>query len=421
MKRAETVMVEGFYRERFESIKRITDKITSSLDIGKILEEIRDEARVIFPKAREACLIMYDKQAKDYMRPLHCAVFKDRISCRLCKKNRKTVQDAISTRRWVHGTYQLDAREFSEIAFPIFEDEKVLAVMSIIAEGGTRFDERDVALLQDLSDLATNVIRNAKRHWAVSQERLTADKMLGHLEKFVPETVRKIVKRNPDAPAFEKREKDVSVLFLDIAGYTRMSQLLDKVKVNFIIEKYFSSFLDPIHQFNGDINETAGDGLMIIFQDSDRRTNALRAVQTAIVIRDRTLAINKELEDRFDPVTINMGINSGPALVGMTRFTGSVGSRMTYTATGPVTNLAARIAGAATNGQILLGPETVSRLGGQFSLDDVGERRLKNVESPVRLYNLVTKGRTNQPAGEKGDRHDEQKGTPERFGSGSQQ
>jgi class 3 adenylate cyclase len=385
-------MVEGSYRERFENIKRITQKITSSLDIGQVLEEIRDEARVIFPKAREACLIMYDKQAKNYMRPLHCAVFKDRISCRLCKKNRKTVQDAISTRRWVDGTYQLDAKDFSEIAFPIFEDEKVLAVLSIIAEGGTRFDERDVALLQDLSDLATNVIKNAKRHWAVSKERLTADKMLGHLEKFVPETVRKIVKKNPDAPAFEKRERDVSVLFLDIAGYTRMSQLLDKVKVNFIIEKYFSSFLDPIHQFNGDINETAGDGLMIIFQDSDHRTNASQAVQTAIAIRERTLTINSELEDRFDPVTINMGINSGPALVGMTRFTGSVGSRMTYTATGHVTNLAARIAGAATNGQILLGPETVNRLCGQFSFEDVGERRLKNVESPVRLYNLVTNG-----------------------------
>jgi len=395
-------MAQSSYRERFENIKRITQKITSSLDIGQVLEEIRDEARVIFPKANEACLIMYDKQAKSYMRPLHCAVFKDRINCRLCKKSREIVQEAISTRRWVKGVYQPGEKSFSEIAFPLFEDEKILAVLSIIAEGGTRFGTRDIALLEDLSDLATNVIRNAKRHWTVSQERLTADKILAHMEKFVPETVKKIVKKNPDAPAFEKKEKDVSVLFLDVAGYTRMSQLLDKVKVNFIIEKYFSSFLDAIYQFNGDINETAGDGLMIIFQDSDQRQNAYQAAQTAMAIRERTLAINRELEDRFDPVSINMGINSGLALVGMTRFSGSVGSRMTYTATGSVTNLAARIAGAAENGQILLGPETARRLNGRFSLATVGERRLKNVDTPVRLYDLVIDRRANRGAKERG-------------------
>ena len=381
------------YRERFENVKRITQKITSSLDIAEVLEKIRDEARVIFPNAKEACLVMYDKEAKTYMRPLHCAVFKDRVNCRLCKKNRQVIQEAIQTKRWVQGLNRPDAKEFPrigrEIAFPIFEDEKLMAVLSIISDRSSRFGKGDIALLQDLSDLATNAIKNAKRHWSLSQERMTADKILGHMEKFVPESVKKIVKKNPNAPEFEKKEKDVSVLFLDVAGYTRMSQLLDKVKVNFIIEKYFSSFLDAIYRFSGDINETAGDGLMIIFQDPDHRKNALQAVQTAMAIRERTASINRELEGRFDAVTINMGINSGPVLLGMTRFTGSVGSRMTYTASGPVTNLAARIAGVAEEGQILIGPETARRLGGKFVLKHAGVKRLKNVEGSIQLYSPV--------------------------------
>jgi class 3 adenylate cyclase len=265
-----------------------------------------------------------------------------------------------------------------------------LAVLSIIADNGTRFGKRDITLLQDLSDVANNVIKNAKRHWAVSKEKMTADKILGHIEKFVPESVKRIVERNPDAPEFAKQETDVSVLFLDVAGYTRMSQLLDKVKVNFVIEKYFSSYLDDIYRFNGDINETAGDGLMVIFHDSDPVANALQAARTASVIEERTRDINKELEGRFDPVTINMGMNSGAVLLGMTRFIGSVGSRMTYTASGPVTNLAARIASSAENGQILIGPETARRLVGRFNLDDVGERTFKNVELPVRLFRLAS-------------------------------
>ena len=105
---------------------------------------------------------------------------------------------------------------------------------------------------------------------------------------------------------------------------------------------------------------------MVIFQDPDQRENAFQAAQTALAIRERTDAINRELLGRFDPVTVNMGINSGPALVGMTRFTGSVGSRMTYTASGPVTNLAARIASSAEKGQILIGPETMNRIQGEF-------------------------------------------------------
>lgn len=402
--------MKASYKERFENIKRITQKITSSLDIGAVLEVIRDQARVIFPKAKEACLLMYDKSAKDYMRPLHCAVYKDRISCRLCKKNRKTIQEAIYNKCWVEGANQPGTKDFSEIgreiAFPIFEDEKVLAVLSIIADKGTRFGKKDIALLQDLSDLATNVIKNAKRHWTVSQEKMTADKILGHLEKFVPESVKKIVKRDPDAPEFEKKEKDVSILFLDVAGYTRMSQLLDKVKVNFIIEKYFSSYLDYIYRFNGDINETAGDGLMVIFQDLDHAKNAFHAVQTAMAIRERTLEINRELEGRFAPVTVNMGINSGPALVGMTRFAGSVGSRMTYTASGPVTNLAARIASAARNGQILIGPETARRLSGRVSMEDLGEKKFKNLDSPIEVYSLVTDSRKDQTTENKRSDHE---------------
>jgi class 3 adenylate cyclase len=397
------------YKERFENIKRVTQKITSSLDIGEVLEEIRDEARIIFPKAKEACLVMFDKSSNDYMRPLHCAVFKDRINCRLCKANRKIIQEAISKKSWVEGGNQPGTRNFPEIgreiAFPIYEDEEVLAVLSLITNKSTRFDKKDIALLQDLSDLATNVIKNAKRHWAMSQDKMTTDKILGHIEKFVPDSVTRIVKKNPDAPEFEKKEKDVSVLFLDLAGYTRMSQLLDKVKVNFIIEKYFSSYLDSIYKFDGDINETAGDGLMIIFQDPDPTKNAHQAIQAAIAIRERTLEINRELEGRFNPVIVNMGINSGAALVGMTRFEGSVGSRMTYTASGPVTNLAARIANAAENGEILIGPETAKRLNGSARLKDLGEKRFKNVAAPIRVYSLVPNSPKDHTAENKRSNH----------------
>ena len=65
--------------------------------------------------------------------------------------------------------------------------------------------------------------------------------------------VLQIVERDPTAPALDKREQDVTILFLDIAGYTSLSETLDQEKVNSIVERYFSSFLDDMYANRGDI------------------------------------------------------------------------------------------------------------------------------------------------------------------------
>jgi hypothetical protein len=83
-----------------------------------------------------------------------------------------------------------------------------------------------------------------------------------HLGRFVPQSVKRIIESTPEDPNLQKQNLDVSVLFLDLAGYTRLSETLEAERMNFFIEMYFSSFLDDIHQNDGDINETAGDGLM---------------------------------------------------------------------------------------------------------------------------------------------------------------
>ena len=386
------------YKERFENIARVARKVTSSLNIGDILEMIRDEAKITVPNSREACLLMFDPEALHYTRPLHCAVYKDRINCQLCKRGRDTIKGALEHPIKFQCSYGQKNTDSSpgneaqegicEVAIPIFDGQQPLAVLDVIAKEGTSFEDLDITLLKDLADLATNAIINTKSHWKMAQEKLNLDQILTHLRPFVPETVQKIVTKDPSAPSLEKRNVDVSILFLDVAGYTKISESLTQEKVNFIIEKYFSSFLDIIYAHGGDINETAGDGLMVIFEGSERE-NALNASQAALDIRLRTQEINSELKGRFDPVYVNMGINSGVAAVGMTKFNGAAGTRMTFTATGPVTNLAARIASASVKGDILVGPETAKRIKDQIPIFDRGLMGFKNVKEKVRVYSLI--------------------------------
>jgi class 3 adenylate cyclase len=389
------------YKKRFENIFRVAKKVTSSLDIGDILEIIRDEVKVSVPHAREACLLMFDPEALRYTRPLHCAVYKNRVNCQLCKRGRETIKGALTQPEMFQCASNRNGTLLSltggpdkaicEIALPLYDGEQPLAVLDVIAKEGRHFDKHDLTLLKDLTDLATNAIVNTRKHWRIAQEKLNLDQILVHLRPFVPETVQKIVEKNPAAPSLEKRDMDISVLFLDVAGYTRISEALTREKVNFIIEKYFSSFLDVIYANQGDINETAGDGLMVIFQGGERE-NAFNASRAALNIHERTNEIRKELEGRFEPIEVNMGINSGVASVGMTKFHGAAGTRMTFSATGPVTNLAARIASAAAGGDILVGPETARRIKDEIRLFDRGVMNFKNVKEEVRVYSLTRSG-----------------------------
>ncbi len=83
------------YQKRFENILRVAKKVTSSLNIGEILEMIRDAVKTSIPKAKEACLLMVDPEAGHYTRPLH-SVHKERINCQLYKRGRTNIQSALA-------------------------------------------------------------------------------------------------------------------------------------------------------------------------------------------------------------------------------------------------------------------------------------------------------------------------------------
>jgi len=387
------------YKERFETIFRVARKITSSFDIGDILETIREEALTAVPELQEVCLLVTEPDAQDHMRPLQCSQETENIKCRLCERGWPTVPSEQATTSDTAccgpsedggGQSALDetAESLSEVLLPIYDGDKPFAYLDAIAKEGAGLGKKDRILLKDLADMATNVIISAQEHRRITQEKLALNRILEHLRPFVPATVQRIVETNPDAPPLEKKEVDVSILFLDIADYTRISETYTKEKVNSIMERYFSGFLDEIYAHGGDINETAGDGLMVIFQGA-AADNALNAVRAALAIRRRTSDINAELQNSFESIEVNMGINSGIAAVGMSRFQGTAGVRMTFTAAGPVTNLAARIASAAINGDVLIGPETATRIEKEISLHDRGVMNFKNIKDPVHVFSLI--------------------------------
>ena len=128
---------------------------------------------------------------------------------------------------------------------------------------------------------------------------------------------------------------------------------------------------------------------MVIFADVDLQHHARQAVQAALEMVQRAAPLDAQLQGIFGSISVHIGVNSGLALVGPTKLEGATGTRWTYTASGPMTNIAARIATLGEDGVILVGPETARRVEGCFLLQEIGLRQFKNISEEVLVYRIL--------------------------------
>lgn len=239
-------------------------------------------------------------------------------------------------------------------------------------------------------------VRTSIRQKKVMDERIShLESARNHLTKFVPVSVQRRIAQNPVSPDLEKKKQDMTALFVDITGYTKLTESLPQEQITFIVESLFSGFIDVIDQNGGEVGTTAGDGMMVMFLDEDPVRNAHDAVRTALEFMTITRQLSEQpdalqsFEGGHEPINIHIGINSGEASVGPSRFEGTVGTHWTYTAVGSAVNVAARIAALAQAGMALISEETANRVRNVFALKEVGPREFKNVSHPITIYEVI--------------------------------
>lgn len=222
----------------------------------------------------------------------------------------------------------------------------------------------------------------------LSLEKLQKIKrVLGH---FVPYTAKNIIEKEPDKKGLlSKYIQDATILFLDIEGFTLLHVKYPQERINRVIERYFSHFFDVIQRNGGDINETAGDGMMVIFLHEDPLQHAKNAIKAAVDVREECKKMSDDTVADIFPVQVNIGINSGEAYLGSTKMSGSEGERWTFTASGKVTIKAARLAQFARNGQIIIAEETAKRIETHFNLRALGKVSLKNLEDSGNVFEVL--------------------------------
>jgi adenylate cyclase len=140
--------------------------------------------------------------------------------------------------------------------------------------------------------------------------------------------------------SIEGGEHDVSVLFVDIRGYTTYSEQQAAGTVFSMVNRYTEAVSAVIQRRGGTVVEFLGDGLMAVFGAPEPMPDHARAAVEAaceVITTVRQLALGPR--DGTPPITAGVGIASGQAFVGNVR----TNDRFVYTAIGDVVNLASRM------------------------------------------------------------------------------
>ncbi len=258
----------------------------------------------------------------------------------------------------------------------------------IVALKNARSFEKIKGLNRDLKAKNLELEKALKELQAAMRKVEILESIKLNLCKFVPTAVTRMVENSPTGEVQEARELDISMLFLDIEGYTKITESVGGTRVNALVEKYFSVFMDAIYENNGDVVETAGDGLMVLFISEEKNTHALEAVRTAQTIKEQACVINDDCSLDSQPLVVNVGICSGQAFVGAAKFESVTGSRWAYTSHGTTTNVAARLCGQAKGGAVLVSKSTADRVKSHYSFSPLGQVALKNLSGAVDVFAL---------------------------------
>ena len=193
----------------------------------------------------------------------------------------------------------------------------------------------------------------------------------------------------------------LSVLFADLQGYTGYAERTPEPDVRAMLNEYFAAVAPAIEANGGAVVQTVGDAVMAVFREPGHEDRAARA---GLAFQEVAGAIARRHPEwpRF-----RVGINSGDAHVGIVEAPGA----RTFTPTGDMVNVGARLEGQARAGEVVIGEATCWALGDRAEVDDLGDLPVKGKERPVRAYVL----RALAPDRHEGDqRLDDQDAEPER-------
>lgn len=221
-----------------------------------------------------------------------------------------------------------------------------------------------------------------------AEEAAEKRKITEAFKKYVaPQVVEEIRKKGGYNIKLGGENRHIAVLFVDIRGFTPMSESLEPEQVVDILNSYLNLTTKSIFANGGTLDKFIGDATMAVFNAPfDLDDYIFRAVKTAWDIVAGGNAIEHEFLEKYGKsVSFGVGVNCGNAVVG------NIGCdfRMDYTAIGDTVNTAARLEANAKRGQVLISESVYNEVKDRVTVEPIGEIPLKGKSKGVFVYSLT--------------------------------
>ncbi|NNG04522.1 MAG: adenylate/guanylate cyclase domain-containing protein [Inquilinus sp.] len=222
------------------------------------------------------------------------------------------------------------------------------------------------------------------------------NKMLAGLkwfETYVPRTLVHRLLAKGGADSVRSVDRELTVLFTDIAGFTSISEGLTAAETAAFLNHHFALLAECIEVEGGTIDKFIGDAVMAFWGAPDRQPDhADRACRAALAIAEALRADNAERRAAgLAPVRLRIGIHSGPMVVGNIGAPG----RMNYTIVGDAVNtgnrleqLSKELADGDGDVDILISGATAGRLDADFRLTPRGRRPIRGRQEEIEVFRL---------------------------------
>ena len=186
-----------------------------------------------------------------------------------------------------------------------------------------------------------------------------------------PEIVGELLREGTDSLGLGGKLCDIAVLFVDIRGFTTMSEVLTPQEVVSILNRYLTLTTDCIMKNHGTLDKFVGDCTMAIWNAPvEQEDYVMNACKAALDMVEGSKALSQELLEKFGrTVSFGIGVHCGSAVVG------NIGAemRMDFTAIGDTVNTSARLEANAPAGKIYISRDVVDRLGDRIQVTSLGD------------------------------------------------
>jgi class 3 adenylate cyclase len=248
-----------------------------------------------------------------------------------------------------------------------------------------------VATAEEQGRPTTAVLSQLRREGASTDELALVEQAAGELRRldtlfrpYLPSVVADRLRSEPGFSRLGGEERELTVLFADLAGFTRFSESRSPGEVIAMLNAYWAEVVPIIDAAGGVVGHFAGDGVMATFNTAgDQPDHAARAARAGLRITD---AARRIVAARPAWPTFRVGLNTGPAAVG------NVGSeeRRVFSVIGDTTNTAARLMAVAEPGQVAVAGTTWAALNpAERAGYSLGPRVVKGKSQPVEAW-IVT-------------------------------